>query len=187
MGFLLQQSMSLSYETGPFIQVLPGLLCEGGRLALLSRQAFGMQCPSVPKDAQGLREQVWTHMKANGSELESRKSWSCQASRQGLCHGPKLPNDKQGGLGIARRPASGRDVELRDSNSISDESHARILARILLLPMTRSWNSKHRQALINQSTVPNPTSGHNNQSILGNGSRHQQPTCHSQMPTMSNK
>jgi hypothetical protein len=69
-------------------------------------------------------------MKANGSELESRKSWSCQARRQGPCHGHKLLSNKQGRLGIARQPASGRDMELHDSNSVRDESHAKIPARI---------------------------------------------------------
>jgi hypothetical protein len=71
------------------------------------------------------REQARTHMKANGLELELHKSWSCQASRQGLHHGPKLPNNKQGGLGIACRPATGQDVELLNSNSASDESHTK--------------------------------------------------------------
>jgi hypothetical protein len=64
-------------------------------------------------------------MKANGSELESRKSWSCQARRQGPHHGPKLPDNKQGGLGIASQLATGRDMELRDSNSVRDESHTK--------------------------------------------------------------
>jgi hypothetical protein len=63
---------------------------------------------------------------SSGSELESRKSWPCQARRQGLCHGPKLPGDKQGGLGIASQPATGRDMELRDSNSVRDESHTKL-------------------------------------------------------------
>jgi hypothetical protein len=64
-------------------------------------------------------------MKANGSELELRKSWSCQASRQGLRHGLKLLSDKQGRLGTVRQPASGRDMELHDSSSVRDESHTK--------------------------------------------------------------
>jgi hypothetical protein len=76
----------------------------------------------MPRDS---RESAWTHMEANGSELESRKPWSCQAHRQGLRHGPKLPGGKQGGLGIASQPATGRDMELRDSNSVRGESRTK--------------------------------------------------------------
>jgi hypothetical protein len=104
-----------------------GLLCEGPRLALLSSQMFSMHCPSLQRTlgASGEQARSHTHMKANGSELGSCKSWSCQARRQGLCHGPKLPDNKQGSLGIASQPATGRDVELRDSNSARDEPHAK--------------------------------------------------------------
>jgi hypothetical protein len=54
----------LKSETSLFIQALPGLLCERGWLALLSCQTFGMQSPSASKNTQGLREQAWTHTKA---------------------------------------------------------------------------------------------------------------------------
>jgi hypothetical protein len=72
------------------------------------------------------REPARSHMRANGSELGSCKSWSCQARQQGLCRGPKLPDDKQGSLGIASQPATGQDAELRDSNSARGESHAKL-------------------------------------------------------------
>jgi hypothetical protein len=71
-------------------------------------------------------EQARSHVKANGSELGSCKSWSCQASQQGPCHGLKPLSNKQGRLGAARKPASGQDVELHNSNSVRDESHAKL-------------------------------------------------------------
>jgi hypothetical protein len=64
MGFKVQPINRLKSQTSLFIQALPGLLCEGGWLALLSCQTLGAQCPNAPKDAQGLREQARTHTKA---------------------------------------------------------------------------------------------------------------------------
>jgi hypothetical protein len=98
---------SLSCETSLFIQASAGLLCDRAWLTLLSCQTFGTHCPSLQRTLRASREQARSHMKANGSELEWRKSRSCQASRQGLCRGLKLHSNKQGGLGTARQPASG--------------------------------------------------------------------------------
>jgi hypothetical protein len=74
----------LSCGTSPAAQTDAGLLCEGPWLALLSCWAFGMQCPSPQRTLGASGEQARFHMKANGSELGSCKSWSCQARRQGL-------------------------------------------------------------------------------------------------------
>jgi hypothetical protein len=109
-----------------------GLLCEGPWLALLSCWLFGTHCPSLQRTLRASRERARSHEGANGSELESRKSWSCQARRQGLCHGLKLPDNMQCRLGIARQPASGRDMELRDSNSCQGRVTCKVPARVLL-------------------------------------------------------
>jgi hypothetical protein len=74
--------------------------------------------PLHPKTLGASESRHGPTQKLNGSELESRKSRSCQASRQGLHHGPKLPDDMQRSLGAARPPASGRDTELFNSNLI---------------------------------------------------------------------
>jgi hypothetical protein len=93
-----------------------GLLCEGGWLTLLSCWAFSTQSPSASKDTQGFREQARIHMKANG--LEWAIAQILASSQQGPCHGPKLPDDKQGSLGIASQPASGRGEELFNLNPV---------------------------------------------------------------------
>jgi hypothetical protein len=69
---------------------------------------------------------------SDGSELESRKSRSGQAHWQGLCHGPKLPDNKQGSLGVASRPASGREMELSGSNLAQRRATHKALAQVLL-------------------------------------------------------
>jgi hypothetical protein len=115
----------LSCGTSSAAQTDAGLLCEGARLASLSCQMFGTHCLSLQRMLRASREQARFHMKANGSELESRKPWSCQASQQGLRHGPKALSDKQGRLGIARQPATGQ-------RRARDEPRARTPVRTLL-------------------------------------------------------
>jgi hypothetical protein len=113
--------------TRAVLQLKPMQVCfvRGVGLPCSHARHLAHKAPVSSRTLRDSREPAGTHMKANGSELESRKSWSCQASQQGLCHGPKPLSDKQGRLGIARQPATGRDMELRDSNSIRDESHAK--------------------------------------------------------------
>jgi hypothetical protein len=100
-----------------FVRGLSSPCSQAGHLA--------HKAPVSPMTLRNSREQARTHMKANGLELGSRKPWSCQACRRGLCHGPKLPDNKQDCLGIARQPATGQDMELHNSNSVMDESHAK--------------------------------------------------------------
>jgi hypothetical protein len=51
--------------------------------------------------------------------------------------------------------------------------------------MTWRRSSKQQLALINQPTMPNPTTGHNNQLTLGNGGHHQKPTRVAKMQTQA--
>jgi hypothetical protein len=96
------------------------------------------KAPVSSRTLRDSREPAGTQTKANGSELESRKSWSCQASQQGLRHGPKPLSNKQGRLGIARQPATGRDMELWDSNSVRDESHTKFRREFCCLGLARA-------------------------------------------------
>jgi hypothetical protein len=185
-GFPLQSIDRLKSETSLFIQAFAGLLCEGGWLAFLSCQTFGTHCPSLQRMLGASREQVQSHLKANGSELESRKSWSCQASRQGLRHGLKLLSNKQGRLGTARQPASGRDTELHNSSSVRDESHTKLGRELCCSP----WLGAESQVAMNLDQPINNVKSNlrsHNQLILGNDGHHQQPTCTAETQTMNNK
>jgi hypothetical protein len=116
----------------PALQLKPMQVCFVRGLGLPCSHAGCLAhnapvCPRALRASreQASREQARSHRKASGSELGSRKSWSCQACRQGLRHGPELPGNKQGRLGTMRQPASGRDMELHNSNSVRDESHTK--------------------------------------------------------------